>query len=65
MKKQKKSYLAKEKENKKVEIDFDKDKLSVSDESNSKVSNLLKNKKVMNMLRDISKFSGNKINLSL
>ncbi|MFV3011623.1 hypothetical protein ACLD43_08310 [Clostridium botulinum] len=53
------------KENKKVEIDFDKDKLSVSDESNSKVSNLLKNKKVMSMLRDISKFSGNKIHLSL
>lgn len=53
------------KENKKVEIDFDKDKFSVSDESNSKVSNLLKNKKVMNMLRDISKFSGNKIHLSL
>lgn len=64
MKKQKKSYLAKEKKTK-VEIDFDKDKPSVSDESNSKVSNLLKNKKVMNMLRDISKFSGNKINLSL
>ncbi|APF28121.1 hypothetical protein NPD7_257 [Clostridium sporogenes] len=53
------------KENKKVEIDFDKDKFSVSDESNSKVSNLLKNKKVMNMLRDISRFSGNKIHLSL
>ncbi len=63
MKKQKRSYLVKE--NKKVEIDFDKDKFSVSDESNSKVSNLLKNKKVMNMLRDISKFSGNKIHLSL
>ncbi len=65
MKKQKRSYLVKEKKNKKVEIDFDKDKFSVSDESNSKVSNLLKNKKVMNMLRDISRFSGNKIHLSL
>ncbi|PIH05388.1 hypothetical protein [Clostridium combesii] len=63
--KEKEKLPSQRKENKKVEIDFDKDKLNVSDESNSKVSNLLKNKKVMNMLRDISKFSGNKIHLSL
>lgn len=63
--KTKENLPSQRKENKEVEIDFNKDKTKVTNESNSKIDDLLNNEKVANMLRDISKSSEGRIYLSV
>ncbi|MGG3891772.1 hypothetical protein [Metabacillus fastidiosus] len=62
--KRREEILPKRDEFKKVELDFTNNSISTSLENDPKIANLLKNEKVMNMLKDISKIRGGKISLS-
>lgn len=62
-KRKEKTFSGQEEFNK-IEIDFTNQSTSINSESDPKIANLLKNEKVMNMLKDISRLRGGKIALS-